>query len=52
MDSPVGTAKLDNLAEHYGPLNFLFPGPPAPRFENDRVAVTRDCFLALDSIAI
>jgi hypothetical protein len=40
MDSPVGIAKLDTLAEHYGPLNFLFPGQPKPVFDNDRVAVT------------
>ncbi|MEQ1851381.1 MAG: DNA methyltransferase [Chthoniobacteraceae bacterium] len=51
MDSPVGIAKLDSLAGHYGPLNFLFPGQPKPVFDNDRVAVTReaadclaDCF--------
>jgi hypothetical protein len=42
MDSPVGIAKLDSLAEHYGPLNFLFPGQPKPVFDNDRVAVTRE----------
>jgi N-6 DNA Methylase len=42
MDSPVGTAKLADLAEHYGPLAFLFPGQPKPTFDNDRVAVTRD----------
>jgi len=42
MDSPVGSLSLADLPEHYGPLNFLFPGQPAPRFENDRVAVTRD----------
>jgi hypothetical protein len=46
MDSPVGTARLADLAEHYGPLAFLFPGQPKPTFDNDRVAVTRqaaDC---------
>ncbi len=42
MDSPVGTVSLAELPEHYGPLNFLFPGQPAPHFQNDRVAVTRD----------
>ncbi|MBX7207069.1 MAG: N-6 DNA methylase [Verrucomicrobiaceae bacterium] len=54
MDSPVGAVALADLPEHYGPLNFLFPGQPAPRFENDRVAVTReaadclaDCFKKL-----
>jgi hypothetical protein len=41
MDSPVGSAKLADLAEHYGPLNFLLPGQPKPVFDNDRVAVTR-----------
>jgi hypothetical protein len=51
MDSPVGIARLDTLADHYGPLNFLFPGQPKPVFDNDRIAVTReaadclaDCF--------
>jgi hypothetical protein len=42
MDSPVGSAKLADLAEHYGPLNFLLPGQPKPVFDNDRVAVTRE----------
>ncbi len=42
MDSPVGIAKLATLADHYGPLNFLFPGQPKPVFDNDRVAVTRE----------
>jgi restriction-modification enzyme MmeI-like protein len=42
MDSPVGSVSLADLPEHYGPLSFLFPGQPEPRFENDRVAVTRD----------
>lgn len=46
MDSPVGTATLAELPEHYGPLAFLFPGQPKPTFDNDRVDVTRkaaDC---------
>ena len=42
MDSPVGIAKLDTLAEHYGPLAFLFPGQPKPVFDNEHVAVTRE----------
>lgn len=42
MDSPVGSAKLADLSENYGPLAFLFPGQPKPTFDNDRVAVTRD----------
>jgi hypothetical protein len=33
MDSPVGIAKLADLAEHYGPLNVLFPGQPKPVFD-------------------
>jgi hypothetical protein len=33
MDSPVGIAKLDSLAEHYGPLTFLRPGQPKPVFD-------------------
>jgi hypothetical protein len=40
MDSPVGIAKLDTLAEHYGPLAFLLPGQPKPVFDNEHVAVT------------
>jgi hypothetical protein len=52
MDSPVGSVALADLPEHYGPLAFLFPGQPKPAFDNDRVAVTRDCFLAPDGIAI
>ncbi len=54
MDSAVGTVTLADLPEHYGPLNFPVPGQPAPRFENDRVAVTpeaadcpADCFKKL-----
>lgn len=54
MDSPVGTVNLTDLPEHYGPLNFLFPGHPKPVFQNDRVSVTReaadclaDCFKKL-----
>ena len=42
MDSPVGTAKLTDLAQHYGPLAFLFPGQPKPVFDNEHVAVTRE----------
>ena len=41
MDSPVGIAKLDTLAEHHGPLAFLLPGQPKPVFDNEHVAVTR-----------
>ena len=42
MDSPVGRAKLADLAEHYGPLAFLLPGQPKPVFDNEHVAVTRE----------
>jgi hypothetical protein len=42
MDSPVGIAKLESLAEHYGPLAFLLPGQPKPVFENEHVAITRE----------
>lgn len=42
MDSPVGSVKLADLPENYGPLAFLFPGQPKPTFDNDRVAVTRE----------
>lgn len=42
MDSPVGRAKLVDLAQHYGPLAFLFPGQPKPVFDNEHVAVTRE----------
>lgn len=42
MDSPVGSVRLADLGEHYGPLKFLVPGQPEPIFENDRLAVTRE----------
>jgi len=42
MDSPVGRAKLTDLAQHYGPLAFLLPGQPKPVFDNEHVAVTRE----------
>ncbi len=42
MDSPVGTVRLADLADDYGPLKFLLPGQPEPIFENDRLAVTRE----------
>lgn len=49
MDSPVGSVRLADLADQYGPLKFLVPGQPEPIFENDRLAVTReaaDCLAA------
>ena len=42
MDSPVGTVALAELPEKFGPLAFLFPGSPAPVFDNDHIAVTRE----------
>jgi hypothetical protein len=48
MDTPVGKAKLDTLADSYGPLAFLQPGQPSPIFDNDHVAVTRE---AADKLA-
>ncbi|MEO6785800.1 MAG: type IIL restriction-modification enzyme MmeI [Chthoniobacteraceae bacterium] len=42
MDSPVGCARLADLAQHYGPLAFLLPGQPKPVFDNEHVAVTRE----------
>ncbi len=51
MDSPVGRVALADLPAAYGPLAFLCPGQPAPVFTDDRVAVTRDCFLALGNAA-
>ena len=42
MDSPVGRVALADLAGHFGPLAFLFPGQPKPVFDNDHVAVTRE----------
>lgn len=41
IDLPVGRVTLSDLPEHYGPLNFLFPGQPKPIWDNDRVPVTR-----------
>ena len=42
MDSPVGTVALAVLPEKFGPLAFLFPGSPAPVFDNDHFAVPRE----------
>lgn len=40
LDTPKDTLALKDLAERWGPLEFLAPGNPKPNFENDRVAVT------------
>ena len=47
MDSPVGRVALVDLAQHFGPLAFLFPGQPKPVFDNDHVAVTREAAAGL-----
>src|SRR5688572_8673437 len=41
LDSPKDTVRLDELPTRWGPLAFLFPTNEAPRFGNDREAVTR-----------
>ncbi len=40
LDTPKDTLALKDLPERWGPLEFLAPGNPKPKFENDRVAVT------------
>lgn len=41
MDTPVDTITLSELAQHYGPLAFLFPGNEKPVFRNHQETVTR-----------
>jgi len=41
LDTPVDVVRLDQLANRYGPLNFLFPGDVTPIFGNHQEAVTR-----------
>ena len=41
LDEPMDRVRLDELPERYTALNFLFPQPRKPLFNNDRVAVTR-----------
>lgn len=41
LDEPMDRVALDELPERYTALNFLFPQPRKPLFDNDRVAVTR-----------
>jgi hypothetical protein len=48
MDAPVDTIKLEGLAEHYGPLAFLFPTGEKPVFRNHQETVTRQ---AADNLA-
>jgi len=41
LDEPMDRVTLDELPDRYTALNFLFPQPRKPLFDNDRVAVTR-----------
>jgi len=41
LDEPMDRVTLEELPERYTSLNFLFPQPKKPLFNNDRVAVTR-----------
>lgn len=40
MDEPMDRVALDDLAERYDALNFLFPHARIPNFKNNRTAVT------------
>ncbi|WP_288369869.1 DNA methyltransferase [uncultured Marinobacter sp.] len=48
LDTPVDKVRLQDLANHYGPLNFLFPGDNKPVFGNHQETVTRN---AADQLA-
>lgn len=48
LDSPKDKVRLDELSTRWGPLAFLFPTNEAPKFGNDREAVTRE---AADKLA-
>jgi SAM-dependent methyltransferase len=48
LDTPKDTVKLAELPDRWGPLAFLAPGTPSPRFGSDREAVTRQ---AADKLA-
>jgi SAM-dependent methyltransferase len=41
MDTPLEKLRLTDLADHYGPLAFLFVAPEKPVFKHDQEAVTR-----------
>lgn len=41
IDSPVDTVSLAELPDRFGSLNFLAPDNPAPVFNDNRIAVTR-----------
>lgn len=54
LDTPKDTLAVAELPERWGPLAFLAPGSPKPKFDTDRVDVTRkaadflaDCFKRL-----
>ncbi len=49
LDAPKDKLALTELAERWGPLAFLAPGSPAPKFQCDRVAVTA---AAADKLAL
>jgi len=42
VDTPKDVVTLGELPQRWGPLAFLAPGAPTPRFGLDREAVTRD----------
>ncbi len=48
LHDPMDRVRVDQLAERYEALNFLFSGEKKPVFDNDRVAVTR---AAADKVA-
>ena len=48
LDEPMDRVGLEELAQRYTALNFLFPEDRRPQFNNDRVAVTRK---AADKVA-
>jgi SAM-dependent methyltransferase len=48
LDTPKDIVSLTELPERWGPLAFLAPGTPAPKFGIDREAVTRQ---AADKLA-
>lgn len=40
LDEPMDRVRVEELPERYTALNFLFPQPRKPLFDNDRIAVT------------
>lgn len=49
VDTPKDVVKTKELVQRWGPLAFLAPGSPSPKFAYDRVAVTRE---AADKLAL